>query len=90
MSEVPLESTPDLSAAAHDAADRGRVVYLTEQGQRLAAIVPAEVAAAGAAALEALEDAADANAARQALTEWEDDGRRTYSLTEVDAELAES
>ena len=36
---------PDISAVAHDAA-QGHVVYLTDHGERLAAIVPAEFAAA--------------------------------------------
>jgi len=45
MSEFPLDQAPgDVAAAAHDAA-RGKVVYLTEHGERLAAIVPAELAA---------------------------------------------
>jgi hypothetical protein len=44
MSGLPLDDGPDISAAAHDAA-RGHVVYLTEHGERLAAIVPAELAA---------------------------------------------
>lgn len=45
MSEIPLdEAQSDVAAAAHDAA-RGQVIYLTENGQRLAAIVPAEIAA---------------------------------------------
>ena len=45
MSELPLDDGPDISAAAHGAA-RGHVVYLTEHGERLAAIVAAEFAAA--------------------------------------------
>src|ERR1017187_10570976 len=46
MSEIPLEEAPgQVTDAAHDAA-RGQVVYLTEHGERLAAIVPAELAAA--------------------------------------------
>jgi hypothetical protein len=39
-------------------------VNLTHNGEPIAAIVPADVAAAGAAAIEALEDAADIRAAR--------------------------
>jgi hypothetical protein len=54
------------------------------------AIVPANVAAAGAAALEALEDADDLAAAEVALAEWEADDRRTYSLADIDAELGEN
>jgi antitoxin (DNA-binding transcriptional repressor) of toxin-antitoxin stability system len=45
MSELPVEGTPGVAGAARDAA-RGHVVYLTEHGERLAAIVPAEFAAA--------------------------------------------
>src|ERR1700733_4702605 len=45
MSGIPLdEASREVSDAAHDAA-RGQVVYLTEHGVRLAAIVPAELAA---------------------------------------------
>jgi antitoxin (DNA-binding transcriptional repressor) of toxin-antitoxin stability system len=74
MSELPLDDGgPDISAAAHDAA-QGHVVYLTEHGERLAAIVPAEFAAALEGmtpdqARELLEDMADVAAARQALDE---------------------
>jgi hypothetical protein len=74
MREVPLDkASGDVTAAAHDAA-RGRVVYLTEHGNRLAAIVPAEIAAelesmAPEAFRELLEEFADAQAARQALAE---------------------
>ena len=73
MSELPLDEAPGVAGAAHDAA-RGQVVYLTEHGERLAAIVPAEIAA-GLESLspeefrELLEDFADARAAREALTE---------------------
>jgi len=77
MSELPLDDMPGVAGAAHDAA-RGQVVYLTERGQRLAAIVPAEFAAAlegmtPAEARELLEDLADAAVARQALHEPGDD-----------------
>jgi antitoxin (DNA-binding transcriptional repressor) of toxin-antitoxin stability system len=47
----------------------GEVVYLTRGGQPVAAIVPVEVAAAGEAAVIALEDAADVRSARAALVE---------------------
>ena len=69
MSELALEDSPDFSAAAHEAAG-GQVVYITEHGRRLAAIVPTELA----------EDIADATAARaarasieegEALVPWE-------------------
>ena len=73
MSELPLDDGPDISAAAHEAA-RGHGVYLPEHGQRLAAIVPAEFAAALEGmtpdqARELLEDLADSAAAREALEE---------------------
>lgn len=40
------------------------MVYLTRNGEPVAAIVPADVAIAGAAAVEALEDVEDLTAAR--------------------------
>jgi antitoxin (DNA-binding transcriptional repressor) of toxin-antitoxin stability system len=52
-----------------DAAEHGQVVYLTRKGQPIAAVMPADVAAAGAAAIEALEDAADLRVARTARDE---------------------
>jgi hypothetical protein len=39
LSQLPVEEAPGVSAAAHEAA-RGQVVYLTERGQKLAAIIP--------------------------------------------------
>ena len=74
MSEIPLdEASGEVAAAAHDAAG-GQVVYLTENGRRLAAIVPAEIAAEIEsmdldAFRELLENFADAAAAREALAE---------------------
>ena len=73
MSELPLDRPADpseLSKAAHGAA-RGKVVYLTEGGERIAAIVPAGLAEALAGmsadqVRELLEDFADAAAARAA------------------------
>ena len=62
VSELPVEETPGVAGAAHDAA-RGQVVYLTEHGHGLAAIVPAGMAA------EIEEDLADAADAREALAE---------------------
>jgi hypothetical protein len=53
--ELPPHSSAP--AEAVDAAEHGEVVYLMRGGQRFAAIVPPDVAAAGAAAVEALEDA---------------------------------
>jgi antitoxin (DNA-binding transcriptional repressor) of toxin-antitoxin stability system len=68
-----VDGTPGVADAARDAA-QGHVVYLTERGERLAAIVPAEFAEAldGTSeqdARELLEDLADAAVARQALAE---------------------
>ena len=73
MSELPVDETPGVAGAAHDAA-RGHVVYLTEHGYRLAAIVPAEFAEAlegmsEQETRELLEDLADAATARQANAE---------------------
>lgn len=66
VSEVPIgEAGAHLAEVAHEAASGGEVVYLTEHGQRLAAIVPAQVAAD----LEAAEDADDIAAAREAMAE---------------------
>ncbi len=73
MSELPLEGRPGTSVGPHDTA-QGHVICLTEDGERLAAIVPAEYAAA----LEGItpirhgncpEDLADGAAARRALDE---------------------
>jgi len=73
MSELPVDGAPGMAGAARDAA-RGHVVYLTEHGVRVPAIVPAEFAEvlegmSGEDARELLEDLADAAAARQALAE---------------------
>jgi hypothetical protein len=86
-----MDDAARLTSAAHDAAERGKVVYLTDsQGRRIAAIVPAIVAVAGTASIEALKDAADLAVAREALAEWDADDRRTYRLIDVGAELSES
>ena len=70
MTELPIDDAAALSSAAHDAAERGQVIYLTGPGgRRIAAIVPANVAAAGAAAIEALEDADDLAVAEEARVE---------------------
>ncbi len=44
MSDLAVESAPDVATAAREAA-RGQVVYITERGTRVAGIVPAELAA---------------------------------------------
>lgn len=91
MSEIPLDQAPgEVAAAAHDAA-RGKVAYLTERGERLAAIVPAELAAelehlTPEEFRELLEDFADAQAAREALAEIED-GAKSVPAEQVWAEL---
>jgi hypothetical protein len=41
---MPLPDGEQLSAVAREAAESGQVVYLTDRGRRLAAIVPAELA----------------------------------------------
>ena len=90
VTELPIDDAAGLASAAHDAAKRGRVFYLIDShGRRIAAIVPASVAAAGTAAIAALEDAADLADADEALAEWDADDRRTYRLADVDAELSE-
>jgi len=71
MTELPLDNEPgNVNAAAREAAT-GQIVYLTVQGERLAAIVPASLAAqlgnlSPDALAELLEDFADAAAAREA------------------------
>jgi antitoxin (DNA-binding transcriptional repressor) of toxin-antitoxin stability system len=44
MSELAVEKTPGVAAPAREAAS-GHVIYITEGGNRVAGIVPAEVAA---------------------------------------------
>jgi hypothetical protein len=90
MSELPVEDAPGVSSAAHDAAG-GRFVYLTEHGERLAAIVPAEYAAAleqikPADAASFLEDLADVFAFRDALAEL-NEGADLIPAEQVWAEL---
>lgn len=91
VGEIPLEEVPrEVTEAAHDAA-RGQVVYLTEHGERLAAIVPAELAVelenlTPAQFRELLEDFADAQAAREALAEVEA-GAEPVPAEQVWAEL---
>jgi antitoxin (DNA-binding transcriptional repressor) of toxin-antitoxin stability system len=91
VSEIPLDEAPrTVTDAAHDAA-RGQVVYLTEHGERLAAIVPAELAAelenlSPEAFRELLEDFADTQAARESLAEIAAGGK-PVAAAEVWAEL---
>ncbi len=65
--ELPPDETAP-AGAVHEA-EGGEVVYLTRHGERVAALVPPEVARVGAAAVEALEDENDVRAAREALAE---------------------
>ena len=65
--ELPPDNPAPADAVA--AAESGEVVYLTRHGAAVAAIVPPEVAAAGMAAVIALEDAADLRTARAAIAE---------------------
>jgi hypothetical protein len=89
--DLPIDDAAALRGAARDAAESRQVVYLVgPDGRRLAAIVPASVSAAGAAAIKALEDSDDLAAAESALDEWEADNRRTFRLADIDAELGEN
>jgi antitoxin (DNA-binding transcriptional repressor) of toxin-antitoxin stability system len=45
MSDLAVENTPAVAEPARKAAD-GDVVYITDRGERLAAIIPADLAAA--------------------------------------------
>ncbi|MGI8647733.1 MAG: hypothetical protein ACR2JX_05840 [Mycobacteriales bacterium] len=73
-----IEVTASLRPAV-DAVEDGNMVYLTDHHRRVAAIVPVEVAAAGLAAVTAIEDAALVAAARQVLAE----GGETIPLEQV-------
>jgi len=79
--ELPPDDTAP--AGAVRGAAHGDVVYLTRQGEPVAAVVPPDVAAAGLAAVTALEDAADVRAARAALAE----GGETIPAERLWAEL---
>jgi antitoxin (DNA-binding transcriptional repressor) of toxin-antitoxin stability system len=84
MSELPLEDIQAVARAVREAA-RGRAVYITEHGERLAVIVPAELGPylerlspdELAGLLEDFADAAEARAVRaqiaagEPLTPWE-------------------
>jgi antitoxin Phd len=66
VSELPIsEVAGHLDEIADESVATGEVIYLTRNGRRLAAIVPAEAAAE----MEAAEDAADIAAAEAALAE---------------------
>jgi antitoxin (DNA-binding transcriptional repressor) of toxin-antitoxin stability system len=66
VSEMPIsEATGHLDEVADESAATGEVIYLTRDGRRLAAIVPADAAAE----MEAAEDAADIAAAEAAMAE---------------------
>ncbi|MGH3544930.1 MAG: hypothetical protein ACRDPW_03255 [Mycobacteriales bacterium] len=84
--EIPdgVELPASLSSAV-DEAEHGEVVYLFRGQRRVAAVVPAEFAAAVAAAMEVLEDAADNAAADAALAE----GGEPIPWEQVKAELRE-
>ncbi len=73
------DSLADIVSRAHYS---GRITYVTRRGQRLAAIVPAEIAEA----IERAEDAADVAAAREALARI-DAGDQPVSLAELRSEL---
>jgi antitoxin (DNA-binding transcriptional repressor) of toxin-antitoxin stability system len=62
--EIPVEQVPEELAESARAAARGEIVYLTEDGERLAAIVPPGFAAelddlAPDEVLELLDDLGD-------------------------------
>ncbi|ATO14426.1 prevent-host-death protein [Micromonospora sp. WMMA2032] len=81
--ELPIsdarDSLADVVSRAHYA---GRITYVTRRGQRLAAIVPADLAEA----IERAEDAADVAAARDALARIEA-GEAPIPLAELRKEL---
>ncbi|ODB74808.1 prevent-host-death protein [Micromonospora sp. II] len=81
--ELPIsdarENLADVVSRAHYA---GRITYVTRRGQRLAAIVPADLAEA----IERAEDAIDVEAARAALARL-DAGEAPVSLTDLRKEL---
>ncbi|HEY5990627.1 MAG TPA: hypothetical protein VIV12_30175 [Streptosporangiaceae bacterium] len=80
MSELALESTPAVAEPAHEAA-RGRVIHITEGGQRIAAIVPESM-------IEALRAAEDAEDAAEADAAWEEPGD-SIPLAELEAEFGQ-
>jgi len=89
MSELAVENAPDMAEPIHEAA-RGQVVYITEGGARVAAIVPAALAAelerlTPKQVGELMEDFADAAAAREGRAAV-DAGEPLISWDEVKAE----
>jgi antitoxin (DNA-binding transcriptional repressor) of toxin-antitoxin stability system len=84
------ELPPHTSAPAEavDAAEHGQIVYLTRNGEPIAAIVPANVAGTAAAAVEALEDAEDIRAAHAALADPAPSIPMSEILTECADDLA--
>jgi hypothetical protein len=78
MSELPLEELPDMASAVHEAA-KGRVIHITEGGQRLVAIVPESV-------LDALQASEDAEDAAEADAAWEEPGE-SIPLKVLETEL---
>jgi antitoxin (DNA-binding transcriptional repressor) of toxin-antitoxin stability system len=71
--DFELQPHAGVPAEVVEAAEYGQVVYLLRNGEPVAAVVRADMAAAGAAAVEALEDAEDVHAARAALADPEPD-----------------
>jgi hypothetical protein len=65
--ELPAAGADPLSRLA-SAAERDEITFLVRGGRSVAAVVPVDVAIAGAAAVQALEDAADAGAIRDAAS----------------------
>lgn len=81
--EMPISTArDDLANVVSRAHYNGRITYLTRRGQRLAAIVPAELAEA----IERAEDEADIAAAREALARI-DAGDKPIPFAQVRAEL---
>lgn len=62
----------------------GERVHLSSRGKPVAVLLSVE----DFEALEALEDATDAQAFREGMDEWEADGRKTISADDMRAELA--
>lgn len=89
MTDLAVETAPAVAEPAHEAA-RGQVVYITEGGMRVAAIVPAALAAELERLTpeqlgDLLEDFADAATAREARAAI-DSGEPLISWDEVKAE----